>query len=403
MPELFIAADDFTGALDTGVKLSLEGISARVVSGLENVVPCDESVLVANLDSRHMDRDEAFRITFSACQTAFGLGAKAVYVKTDSGLRGNIGAYLEAAARVVNGRLLFAPAYPALNRRTENGVHMIGDVPVSRSVFGRDLLDPVTQDRTRDIIALQSSLPVYDAQTPYDGGSGPSIEIEELNTDEAILAYASEHAAAPLKAYAGCAGFAQALGTLFSLKRGTSLSARIRLPLAVLTASLNSVNMEQMRRGETAGLYSCRFSDVLEEKPDYDRIIETVSGTRLGAMLETSRTPAQAKELSRLGEQLGLDTRQIGERIVFNLGRAAKKLIDSGFGGTLCLFGGDCVSAALGRLGCRGLLPVREIEPGVVVSRAFVPDGELTLVTKSGGFGSPDILEKLIKTAEEEI
>ena len=353
MPELFIAADDFTGALDTGVKLSLEGISARVVSGPENIAPCDESVLVANLDSRHMDRDEAFRITFSACQTAFGLGAKAVYVKTDSGLRGNIGAYLEAAARVVNGRLLFAPAYPALNRRTENGVHMIGDVPVSRSVFGRDLLDPVTQDRTRDIIALQSSLPVYDAQTPYDGGSGPSIEIEELNTDEAILAYASEHAAAPLKAY--------------------------------------------------AGLYSCRFSDVLEEKPDYDRIIETVSGTRLGAMLETSRTPAQAKELSRLGEQLGLDTRQIGERIVFNLGRAAKKLIDSGFGGTLCLFGGDCVSAALGRLGCRGLLPVREIEPGVVVSRAFLPDGELTLVTKSGGFGSPDILEKLIKTAEEEI
>ena len=86
---------------------------------------------------------------------------------------------------------------------------------------------------------------------------------------------------------------------------------------------------------------------------------------------------------------------------MLNLGCAAKKLVDSGFDGTLCLFGGDCVSAALSRMGCRGLLPVREIEPGVVVSRAFLPAGELTLVTKSGGFGSPDVIEKLIKTAEE--
>lgn len=401
MPELFIAADDFTGALDTGVKLSLEGISARVVSGSENMASCEETVLVANLDSRHMDRDEAYRTTFMACQNALGLGVKAVYVKTDSGLRGNIGAYLEAAARAVNGRLLFAPAYPALDRRTENGVHMIGDMPVSRSVFGSDLLNPVMQDRTRDIIALQSGLPIFDSSKPYSGESGPSIEIAELNTDEAIMAYASEHASAPLAAYAGCAGFARALGTLFSLKRGTSLSARIHLPLAVFTASLNSVNMEQMRRGEAAGLYSCRFSDALEEEPDIDRMIKMISGRNPGAMIETSRTPAQGKELSRLGEQLGLDTRRTGERIVLNLGCAAKKLVDSGFDGTLCLFGGDCVSAALSRMGCRGLLPVGEIEPGVVVSRAFLPAGELTLVTKSGGFGSPDVIEKLIKTAEE--
>ncbi len=402
MPELFIAADDFTGALDTGVKLSQEGISARVVSGIKNIAPCDETVLVANLDSRHMDRDEAFGTTFKACQIALGLGAKAVYIKTDSGLRGNIGAYLEAVARAVNGRLLFAPAYPALDRRTENGVHLIGGVPVSKSVFGRDLLNPVTQDRTRDIIALQSSLPVFDACSPYGGENGPSIEIAELNTDEAIMAYAYEHLSAPLTAYAGCAGFARALGTLFSLKRADPLSARIRLPLAVFTASLNSVNMEQMRRGEAAGLYSCGFSDVLEEDPDTDRMIDMISGRQPGAMIETSRTPARAEELSRLGEQLGLDTRKTGQRIVRNLGRAAKKLVDSGFDGTLCLFGGDCVSAALSQMGCRGLLPVREIETGVVVSRAFLPDGELTLVTKSGGFGSPDVLEKLIKTAEEE-
>ncbi|MCR4620938.1 MAG: hypothetical protein K5663_02535 [Clostridiales bacterium] len=400
MPDVFIAADDFTGALDTGVKLSGEGISARVVSGLDNMAPCDESVLAANLDTRHMDRDGAYRATYSACAKAFALGVRAVYVKTDSGLRGNIGAYLEAAARAADSRLVFAPAYPALDRRTADGVHMIGDVPVSRSVFGRDLLNPVRLDRTRDIIAMQSELNVYDARHPYDGQAGPSIEILELNTDAAIMSYAEEHAFGPLKAYAGCAGFAQGLGTLFRLKREKRPSARIRLPLAVLTASLNSVNMEQMRRGEASGLYSYRFSDVLEAEPDLDRVTEAVLGRLPGTMIESSRTPEQAETLSRAGEQMGLDAVMRGERIAHNLGRAAKRLIEKGFSGTLCLFGGDCVSAALGLMGCRGLNPVIETEPGVVVSRAYLPDREITLVTKSGGFGSPDVIQTLIRLAE---
>ena len=44
MAELFIASDDFTGALDTGVKLSRQGISARVVCDLSRIVPCPEKI-----------------------------------------------------------------------------------------------------------------------------------------------------------------------------------------------------------------------------------------------------------------------------------------------------------------------------------------------------------------------
>ena len=91
MAELFIAADDFTGALDTGVKLAQQGISARVISlddQLEDQLKaCDETVLVANLDTRHISRDEAYYKTLFACQDALRLGARCIYIKTDSGMR----------------------------------------------------------------------------------------------------------------------------------------------------------------------------------------------------------------------------------------------------------------------------------------------------------------------------
>ena len=401
MAELFIAADDFTGALDTGVKLAAQGISVRVVSGFEEMENGDETVLVSNLDSRHLDRDTAFKLTYSACVRALKLGIGTVYIKTDSGLRGNIGAALEAAARAVNGKVVFAPAYPALNRRTENGVHMIGNVPVTQSVFGRDLLNPVTRDRTRDIIAVQSELPILE-EMDGEGCPGPHIELLELNSDEEMLFYAMTHAQSAVRAYAGCAGFAAVLRTLLELRIAMKPMARIRLPVVVLSASLSEINFEQMRAGERAGLKSCVFSDILEAFPDMKALAESALRSKPGALIESAKTYGEAKALSLRGERLGLNALARSARISFNMGLAARKLIKAGFNGMLCLFGGDTVAAALRQMDCGGLIPVCELEPGVAVSIARLHGKELPIVTKSGSFGSPDVIERIIKAAEEE-
>ena len=425
MPELFIAADDFTGALDTGVKLAQQGISVRVVNGIENMSACAEDVLVANLDTRHVSRDEAYHTTFSACEDALILGARCIYIKTDSGLRGNIGAALEAAARAVKGKLVFVPAYPALKRRTEHGVVMIGDVPVTQSVFGKDPLNPVRHDQILDIIAEQTSL---DIRLNGDAGahSLPYIDIEELNTEEAMLEYANAERQGiekeqvfvdkhkilgrilrrireknSGKAYAGCAGFAAVLGTLLGLKTSEPQRAKIQLPLIVLSASLSQINFEQMRAGENSGLYCYPFYDVLKREPDFEALVLCALENPLGALIESAKTKADAEELSSRGEQMGLDASARANRIAFNMGRAAKALVNAGFQGTLCFFGGDVLSAALQSLECSALMPVCEIELGVVIAKAILPDKEITIVTKSGSFGSPGIIQKLIKYAEE--
>lgn len=425
MPELFIAADDFTGALDTGVKLAQQGISVRVVNGIENMSACAEDVLVANLDTRHLSRDEAYYTTFSACEDALILGARCIYIKTDSGLRGNIGAALEAAARAVEHKVVFVPAYPALRRRTEDGVVMIGDVPVTQSVFGKDPLNPVRHDSILDILADQTSLDVS-LNDAAGAGEKPGIDIEELNTDEAMLAYAREvrqgiekaqafagrhrilgrlmrcmSEKVRVKAYAGCAGFAAMLGTLLGLKTSEAQRGEIKLPLIVLSASLSQINFEQMRAGENGGLYCYPFYDVLKREPDLEALVFCTIDSSLGALIESAKTRADAEELSRRGEQMGLDASARARRIAFNMGRAAKALVSAGFQGTLCFFGGDVLSAALSSLECSALAPVCEIEPGVVIAKAILPDQEITIVTKSGSFGSPDIIQKLIEYAEE--
>ena len=398
MAKLFIAADDFTGALDTGVKFASQGIEARVVNEINDTD--DAQVTVINLNSRHLSRDAAYEVTLAACKKALKAGFDCIYIKTDSGLRGNIGAALEAAAKASGDSVIFAPAYPALNRRTQGGIHMIGSLPVTQSVFGRDLLNPVKFDRTQDIIAQQT-----DMQVVINGeeASSPShIRLLELNTDEAMLSYAESHKNNHGKVYAGCAGFAAVMDMLLGLKTGKASKPLLKLPLLILSASMSLVNIKQLRYGENHGFKSIRFEDVLSTQPDYDKLVSEAQGCGHGYIIESSRSLDEVDELSKKGEQMGLDAAARGDRISKNMGLTAKKFLDSGFDGTLCLFGGDIVMEALSVLNCFCLLPVYEAEPGVVVSRALIKEKQnnkqITIVTKSGSFGS----EAVINTLAEE-
>ena len=58
-----------------------------------------------------------------------------------------------------------------------------------------------------------------------------------------------------------------------------------------------------------------------------------------------------------------------------------------------CLItGGDTAFATLKALGCCSLEPIGEVIPGIPVS--VLPNG-MTLITKAGGFGSPQALLEL--------
>lgn len=128
MPRLLIIADDFTGALDTGVQLAKRGIDTLVAVMRDGRVdlraPCQ--VLVVNTESRHIPPLEARARVTAVVQSAPAAGFTHIYKKTDSTLRGNIGTELAAVlGNVAATELIFVPAFPKLGRFTIDGLNRL--------------------------------------------------------------------------------------------------------------------------------------------------------------------------------------------------------------------------------------------------------------------------------------
>jgi 4-hydroxythreonine-4-phosphate dehydrogenase len=69
--------------------------------------------------------------------------------------------------------------------------------------------------------------------------------------------------------------------------------------------------------------------------------------------------------------------------------------MESGRYDALVVFGGDTARAVLEELGAPRLEPLGEVLPGVPVSALPFAGRELPLVTKAGGFGEPDVVDRI--------
>jgi uncharacterized protein YgbK (DUF1537 family) len=279
MVKLLILADDFTGALDTGVQFSGKGIRTQVVVSGHWVKPdSDCDVMVIDVETRHVPKEKAYEIVYDVCQQAVKYGIRCFYKKTDSALRGNVGSELQAAADAVFGKnIVFVPAFPAMRRITVDGVHYIDGIPVKESVFGQDPFEPVMYDRVDELLRA----------TGYRGGViGVSKAERKLQTAEEWKTQASEErrqkaaeaAKQQLFLYdaetdadldeiaeavgkkrdipilAGCAGFAAKLPELLKLSVKESDDVKLKENLVFLCGSVNPITKSQIVYGEKMGI-----------------------------------------------------------------------------------------------------------------------------------------------------
>ena len=81
---LLILADDFTGALDTGVQFAACGIPTRVVVGEQvDFATNDAAVLVVDTETRHLPAAEAYAVIAKLTRDAMSAGVFSIYKKTD--------------------------------------------------------------------------------------------------------------------------------------------------------------------------------------------------------------------------------------------------------------------------------------------------------------------------------
>jgi D-threonate/D-erythronate kinase len=406
MVQVLIIADDLTGANDTGVQFARQGIPTLVTMyrGVDVGALADEiAVLVVDTESRHLPADEAAARVGSVARRAAESSVRIFYKKTDSTLRGNVGAELESLMRAVGSdRLAFIPAYPKTSRTTRGGFQYVGRDMLHASPFGNDPLEPADESFIPAILARQTPIPVSlvpllrnePSRAFSRDAKGILVFDCEMDDDlgsigEILLANDA------LRVTAGPAGFAEILPELLGLPRSRISVRRHAGPMLVVGGSLSKVSCRQVA-------FACRhgFADVAlsPEVMSWDGACPSPRGheaaadvARLGragrdvvvrAATDPSRVP------------VGID-QAFARRLAGNLGQIVAHALRKGSFGSCVVFGGDTTLGVIEALAATGLLPQDEIAPGVVVSELVGASVQINFVTKAGGFGDEDVILRI--------
>lgn len=281
--KLLIAADDYTGALDTGVKLAQQGVSTAVV-GIEAVNPAlmkqAADVLVVSTETRHQSPRDAYDTVYRLVQLACEIWPEtALYKKTDSALRGNVGSELAAMLDASGASsIAYIPALPNQGRTTVNGCQLDHGQPIHETVFAQDCYAPVTCANIPQIIA---------AQTEIQTVCVPVARMEEkaagLSEKKTIWIYDSEsvhdlrRVTRVLKTQgrqrltAGCAGFAECLASLLDLPGDGPCKETIWTKrLCIICGSTNPITQRQLRAVHERGSPVVTLPANVILNPDYD-------------------------------------------------------------------------------------------------------------------------------------
>ena len=403
---LLILADDLTGALDTGVQFAKAGIDVEVFISPELVkTSCNNTpdVLVINLNTRHASPEEARAAVTNITKTFNNYSH--YYKKTDSCLRGNIGAELEALMNAAgNTRLPFVPAFPGLKRTTKNGFQYLDGELIHKSSMANDPLNPITESFIPAIIAKQSSVPVSlvpqtfaipePAQTSeilvFDGET-----FDDLKKTAKLLWENNM-----LRISAGCAGFAHALMETLPFDKNPQevvVNPSGNLPILIISGSLHPVSIDQIKTARDNRISGFYFSD--EKVVSQPQRLESKEAE---ALLQDCTKTLLEKGVCILGTEASFGKAQTinnggSENIPSILGEMTRQIIDKTQSLHLVVFGGDTLQGIMKAMQYNVIKPLKEFKSGIVLARAQGQTGEGFLLTKAGAFGEKDIVSSIVE------
>ncbi len=409
MVKLAIIADDLTGSLDTGIKFAKEGISTQIFLHRTisfDAIKMDTEVIVIDTETRHLTAREAGKIVEKVVSDCMAHGIHNYYKKTDSALRGHIGSELAALARQTGQTVYFIPALPQEDRYTRKGIHYIRGLPVAESIFCKDPFNPVRHSRVSQIIREEEDLNIKEWGNCLSDGFSPRTEIVVIDgrTEkdlEVIADYLERNHL--LSITAGCAGFAPHLAGKMHLRRREPELPEGSKKLIVLCGSINAVTGAQMDLAAREGFCRRTLSPEEKLKPDY---LDLPEGKEL--LEELNRIcndhdriifdvlcSEEEEATRRLAESCHISGEDVPRKIADRIGEIFLHLIEWDPEAAIMIIGGDTFYATV--MQCPGIVlePVYEPIDGTVFVKGITKDHNLSLLSKSGGFGEKDLLIKL--------
>lgn len=403
MIKLLVIADDFTGAMDTGVQFAKKSIASLVKittvgDKLEDAFrTADCEVLVLDIESRHIAPKQATLLVAKVVKQALACGVEYIYKKTDSTLRGNIGSELTALLKTMQAKeLVFIPAFPQAGRITRNGLHYVNSNPLAQSEYAKDPFNPVLSSNVHDIIREQSSIPIREIhQGEYsvllEKTCGlEMISIVDATTTEDLKKVGEVLAkAGKLRCLAGCAGFAETLTDFLNLKRTPLPYGSNRGEKLLISGSLNTLARRQVQYAEAVcGYTRMEFPDISRYAGDNDDLMNDFVRFALNQLKGTGKLVIETPQVKK-------NAQQVQSRFIALMGKVTSLIMNHADIGTLIVFGGDTLMGIMNELQCDTLQPIQEVDSGVVYAKPYKKGCGFEIITKAGGLGKEDVAKRI--------
>lgn len=395
MAKLLIIADDLTGAVDAGVQLARCGVPTVVLPHVQDFQEVWQyEAVVVNTESRHAMQCIAEKAVAQAVRIGQEHDVPHFYKKTDSTLRGNIGTELLALLRGCGSQqLAFVPAFPRLKRTTIDGIQYVDGIELHKTEYARDPLNPIYTSVVSELAQARADVEVrvvnHRQFAALNNDCGKGIYIFDCHDDEELRKISSVVSRLGwIRALAGSAGFADCLADLLGLIQQPTPPLQLNLPrrILVVNGSMNPIAAQQISR-----LEQCGHPVVYIDASCAQHIDETIRAIEmeladcvvLSSMANRTNLPPQAPEtMLCFAENLGQLVATVIKRTDFQL---------------MIVLGGDTYAGIAKAMGCKFIVPLMEILPGVALSKMSSRSREIFVISKAGGFGGDDVLPLLFQ------
>jgi uncharacterized protein YgbK (DUF1537 family) len=412
---LLVIADDLTGSIDAGVHFAEKGIKTTVIPDLlseagENRPDKSLQVMVINTESRHITATEATERITMAVKKGLSAGLNMIFKKTDSTLRGNIGAELEALINITDvKKLAFIPAYPVLKRYTRSGFHYVGNKLLHHTHFANDPLEPVKTSYIPDLLQKQTSCKLsvvskpYVKHTGFTGDENQEILIFDCSADKDLYKIGDllkRHNL--INVIAGSAGIARVIADLLYSPVTQPEKINLSGQLLIVNGSLNPVSLKQVAYlARDTSIKNIQLNPEIlnaREKEGYETICqEVIKAAESGKDILVGSTSSREDLHHHLNKIYGAHIPgEVFSKAANVLGRILACILKEGYFGMLIIIGGDTLMAMVRQMHINAIYPANEILPGVVLSKVLISDRPFLLVTRPGGYGRQDSLKKII-------
>ena len=435
-----IVADDLTGATDSAVQFAQDGWAARLALTVPSAGSARPASVVAVVtDARAMPGPDAQEATATAVTSLLDSGARRLFVKIDSTMRGSIPEQIAGALGAWSRKhedavAIVCSAYPAMGRTIENGHILVNGEGVHLTSVGTDPVTPVSTSDLRELLPGSVHLvPGGGSGDGTGGGSGAGSAADPAALRAAIGAALADgariisvdastdedlaHLAAAIEELGervipvGAAGLAVAMSSVWKAAGSApNVSAEARRAVVVVS-SLHDVSRTQ--------------ADYLREHFAKDRI-RVLAPTLQEALDPAAMSAWMDRELGgreHSGGELGDRERgtdpfpeliviespterpaddyagdvPAAELIADSLATITYRVLGHSPVDALMLLGGEGARAVLSRLGAEALLVRDAIREGIPLGTIEGGTaGGLTVVTKAGGFGRPSTVHEIV-------